>query len=114
MRDAPYTVAHYVAEMEACGSSFEPSPNGACQDTRGVVDWDAFDSCRARAVEASITTRQVMEHLENEGSVKAEQAADWLRSLSVNDVPQPIVPALRKRFGLSVHGAIDAIRKARQ
>jgi len=39
-------------------------------------------------------------------------AAAWLASTPWHLRPRPIVPALRRRFGLSVYEAIEAIRAA--
>ncbi|MBU4529189.1 hypothetical protein [Hoeflea sp.] len=51
---------------------------------------------------------------EHEHSAAVDQAAAWLRSLRDYEKPQPIVPALRDRFGLSPVEACQAIAEARR
>lgn len=51
---------------------------------------------------------------EHEHSAAIDQAAVWLRGLSSAEVPRPIVPALRARFGLTAGEACQAISEARR
>lgn len=50
---------------------------------------------------------------EDEHFEQIDQTAAWLRGLSIGEVPQPIVPALRMRFGLTAGEACQAIAEAR-
>jgi len=50
---------------------------------------------------------------ENEHSAQIDQAVEWLRGLPSAEVPRPIVPALRQRFGLTAGEACTAIAEAR-
>nr|WP_245396652.1 hypothetical protein [Jiella sonneratiae] len=47
---------------------------------------------------------------EHEHSAAVDEAARWLASQAV--APHPIVPALRRRFGLTAPEACQAIREA--
>lgn len=51
---------------------------------------------------------------ENEHSAMIDQAAAFLRGLPIDQIPQPIVPALRARFGLTAMEACQAIAEARR
>jgi hypothetical protein len=51
---------------------------------------------------------------ENEHSAQIDEAARWLAPLEPHEVPQPIVPALQARFGLTAQQACDAIQEARR
>jgi hypothetical protein len=39
-------------------------------------------------------------------------AALWLASISVADVPRPLVPHLRRQFNVTAFEAVDVIRRA--
>lgn len=52
--------------------------------------------------------------LEHEHTAQIDEAARWLASLEPHQVPQPIVPALQARFGLSASEACQAIAEARR
>jgi hypothetical protein len=49
----------------------------------------------------------------HQSSVAIEQAAAWYRD-NREAVERPLIPALRRRFGLSAHEAVMALREARR
>ena len=51
---------------------------------------------------------------ENEYTAQIDEAARWIASLSPHEVPRPIIPALRERFGLSAQEACVAIGESRR
>lgn len=51
---------------------------------------------------------------EHEHTTKIDLAAQWLRDLPPHEVPQPIVPAMLARFGLTPAEACTAIAEARR
>lgn len=51
------------------------------------------------------------ETMDHEGDARIEQAAEWL-SLNFETVPRPLLPHMRKTFGISSAQAITAIRQA--
>lgn len=50
----------------------------------------------------------------NEHTAAIDQAAAFLRGLQIGQVPQPVIPALRQRFGLTAMEACQAIAEARR
>ena len=58
-----YTVAQHVADMEACGAYFRWSPGGLWQNMLDI-DWDAFEACRVKSLDAGIETQAVWEYLD--------------------------------------------------
>lgn len=52
--------------------------------------------------------------LSHEHSAAVEEAAAWLGSRARHQWPHPIIPELRKLFGLTPLGACQAIKEANQ
>jgi hypothetical protein len=52
--------------------------------------------------------------VEHEHTAQIDLAAAWLRDLPPHEIPQPIVPALQERFGLTAQQACEAIQEARR
>ncbi|SKA11099.1 hypothetical protein SAMN05428963_10631 [Consotaella salsifontis] len=50
--------------------------------------------------------------LDHEHSAAMEEAATWLTNLEPHEKPQPVIPELRRRFGLSPLEACQAIAEA--
>ena len=50
--------------------------------------------------------------LDHESSAAIDVAAAWLAGLLPHEIPKPIVPELRRRFGLSAGCACQAIAEA--
>lgn len=53
-----------------------------------------------------------MSGLCHESTAAISLAAEWLAASTTSRISQPIVPLLRKQFGLSISEAIEAIREA--
>ena len=51
---------------------------------------------------------------EHEHSAQIDEAGRWLASLAAHQIPRPLVPAMRERFGLTPAEACQAIAEARR
>ena len=52
-------------------------------------------------------------NLGHQSNTSIDEAARWYRA-NRETVERPLIPALRRRFGLTAHEAVTAIREARQ
>ncbi|MCO5058608.1 MAG: hypothetical protein M9905_12170 [Rhizobiaceae bacterium] len=51
--------------------------------------------------------------LDHESSAAVDEAARWIATMPDAQLPRPIVPDLRRRFGITAAEACQAIREAR-
>lgn len=84
--------------------------NGADETHR--IESTAIESIDLFGLQGSICCTKSYTDRLTKSNVSA--AADWLESRPQHQIPHPIIPEMKKLFGLTAKEAIEAIRLARQ